>query len=87
MHHVLNLPVSVYIETDKKPELNFDTINFSDFVPADIYKLVFRSLEKPKNVFVAGRHPHFLHAKPIIKIVSLYFKGWRPRWRSQPVLL
>ena len=69
MRHVLIFPVSVAIETDKKTELNFDTVKFSDVAPADIYELVFRSLEKPKNVFSAFRHPHFPHAEPIIKIV------------------
>jgi len=44
-------------------------------------------LEKPENVFSASGHPHFPHAKPIIKIVSLYFKGWWPRERPGPLIL
>ena len=74
MLHVFFFSVSVNRESYKKSILHFDAFQLLDFFFCDTYEVVFLFLEKLQDVFVAFRHPHFPHAKPIIKFVSRYFK-------------
>ena len=90
MLHTLNLPVSVNVKAHKKPKLHFYAPQSLNFLPADVNKPGFCLLEKLQEVSVASRNPHLPHAKPLIKVVSLYFKIKPSPWpdrRPQPLIV
>ena len=80
MLHALDFFISILKKSHKKTKLYFHTLNF---IFANVDKTVFCFLEKFQEVSVATWSAHFPYTKPLVRIVSLYFKIKPSLWSGE----